>query len=344
MAAKGGVQLIISDPGTQLKGANKELITWRNSWDHNSLIRFGAERGIEWLFIMPDAQHQNGSAEIMVKLVKGVKQAFMKSLGEQILSLYEMMTLMCEISNLVNQRPIGIKPNSYVHPEFLSPNSLYLGRCSDRISSGPFAKTGIPFEDPKQIQNRFRLVQAITDQFWKNWNQTYFPTLLVQQKWHTSKRNVRKQDICLLKDDTSYRSDWRLAKVTDVYPDQLGRVRNVELLVMPRQNSSLSYKPVGGMQLKRHVSKLIVLVPYEDQEDHNITDESKSCQRSLSRDSTTTCDEVSSHRSADNDPLGEDEDRAALAQKLGGTVDPSPSPSSSPSTVVQPARDKPFAI
>ena len=65
-------------------------------------------------------------------MVKGVKMAFLKSMGEQVLSLNEMLTLMAEISNLVNQRPIGIKPNSNTHPEFLSPNSLYLGRCSNR--------------------------------------------------------------------------------------------------------------------------------------------------------------------------------------------------------------------
>ena len=77
---------------------------------------------------MPNAQHQIGSAETMVKLVKGVKKAFMKSLGEKILSLYEMITLMYEISNLINQRPIGIKPNTHMHPDFLSPNS-FMSRC-----------------------------------------------------------------------------------------------------------------------------------------------------------------------------------------------------------------------
>ena len=131
--------------------------------------------------------------------------------------------------------------------------------------------------------------------------------------------------------------------MTDVYPDQLGRVRNVQLLVMPRQDSSLSYKPVGGMLLKRHVSKLIVLVPCEDQTDQALADDgSRSCQGSLSRDSTTACEEVSSPMSADSDPKEEDGDRAALAQKLGGTVNPSPSSLVSPSTVVQPARDKPL--
>ena len=112
MATKGEVKLIISDPGSQLKGANKELASWRKDWDEQLLVRFGAEKGMDWSFIMPDSQHQNGAAEVMVKMVKGVKKAFLKSMGEQVLSLNEMNTLMAEISNLVNQRPIGIKPNS----------------------------------------------------------------------------------------------------------------------------------------------------------------------------------------------------------------------------------------
>ena len=51
MAAKGNVRLIISDPGSQLKGANKELISWRKDWDEQMLVRFGAEKSLEWLFI-----------------------------------------------------------------------------------------------------------------------------------------------------------------------------------------------------------------------------------------------------------------------------------------------------
>jgi hypothetical protein len=51
MAAKGDVRLIISDPGSQQKGANKELISWRKDWDEQMLVRFGAEKSLEWLFI-----------------------------------------------------------------------------------------------------------------------------------------------------------------------------------------------------------------------------------------------------------------------------------------------------
>ena len=133
------------------------------------LVRFGADKSLDWAFIMTDSQHQNGAAEVMVKMVKGVKKAFLKSMGEQVLSLNEMSTLMAEISNLVNQRPIGIKPNTRTNLEFLSPNSLYLGRCSVRISSGHFQTEELFNEDPKHVKNRFQLVQAVTNQFCKIW-------------------------------------------------------------------------------------------------------------------------------------------------------------------------------
>ena len=60
---------------------------------------------------MPDSQHQNGAAESLVKIVKGVKKSLMKTMGDTKLSLNEFNTLLAECSNLVNERPIGVKPN-----------------------------------------------------------------------------------------------------------------------------------------------------------------------------------------------------------------------------------------
>ena len=74
------------------------------------------------------------------------------------------------------------------------------------------------------------------------------------------------KDICLVQDSDAFRSEWRLGKVVDVYPDRFGNVRNVEILVKPKQPGSGSYVPSSGYQVKRHVSKLIVLVPVEDQD------------------------------------------------------------------------------
>ena len=51
----------------------------------------------------------------------------------------------------------------------------------------------------------------------------------------------------------------------EVYPDKTGTVRNVLVQVKPNQDGSSKYKPSQGYQVKRHVSKLLLLVPAEDQ-------------------------------------------------------------------------------
>ena len=267
MAMRGDVQKIISDPGTQLVGASRELTEWRNGWDTAELVRFGATKNLEWEFVMADSQHQNGVTESMVKQVKAVQKSLTRALGDTMLTMNEMFTLLAEVGNLVNERPIGTKPNDRSGTDYLSPNSLLLGRCSARISSGPFEGDGMFTDDPKVAQSRFLLVQAITTQFWKIWVANYFPTLLIRQKWHVDRRNMVVGDICLLKDPNAFRGEWRLCEVASVSPDEHGKVRNVRVMVKPRQGGSARYVPTKPIYLNRHVSNLILLLPAEERSD-----------------------------------------------------------------------------
>jgi hypothetical protein len=267
LAARGDVQMIISDPGSQLVGASAELIEWRKGWDFEQLTRFGASRGLEWRTIMPNSQHQNGAAEVMIKMVKGVQKSLVHALGDTKLSLNEMFTTMAEISNLVNERPIGIKPNDKSATDYLSPNSLLLGRCSDRISSGPFQPDQVFTDCPKAAKTRFLLVQTIVCQFWNVWMKLYFPTLLIRQKWHTEKRNLMVGDICLLKESNVFRSEWRLCEVTETFPDNSGIVRNVQVIVKAKQGGSKDYIPTKPIYVKRHVNNLVVLVPADERDE-----------------------------------------------------------------------------
>jgi hypothetical protein len=272
LATKGQVKTIISDCGSQLQGADKEMTDWRQGWDTVMLRRFGAEQGLDWQFVMPQSQHQNGAAEILIKMVKGVKMSYMKALGDVKLTYNETHTMFLEIAQLCNERPIGLKPNQSTDPEYLSPNSLYLGRASDRIAAGPFQPDEIFTDDPQNVQTRFHLVQSITNQFWKIWTKLYFPTLLIRQKWHTARRNIQVGDVCVMQDSSNLRGEWRLALVTSTFPDEHGVVRNVEVKVSPKQDSSMVYRPTAPNYLKRHVSNLVVLVPKEENETQAVVD------------------------------------------------------------------------
>ena len=94
----------------------------------------------------------------------------------------------------------------------------------------------------------------------KNWMKLYFPSLLLRHKWHTNRRNLKVDDVCLLQDE------WKMAKVVEIYPDRTGTVRNIQVLIKPNQDETSKYKSSQGYEVKRQVSKLLLLVPAEDQE------------------------------------------------------------------------------
>ena len=261
---RGKIKTIISDPGSQLVGASNELKKWRQGWSQVELVQFGSKNGINWKFISASSQHQNGAAEVMVKLVKGVMKSLMHQIGAHILSLNEPNTVLMETSDLVNSRPIGIKPNRDADAEFLCPNSFLLGRNSDRGDAGPFRPKNGSFPSSRDDQERFKLVQDIVNQFWTVWIRNYFPTLLIRKKWHHRQRNLQKGDICLLQDANQVRGEFRRCKVSEVFPDKHGVVRNVEVLVAQKQNGLQSYHPQGLSRLRRHVNNLILILPVEE--------------------------------------------------------------------------------
>ena len=283
----GTIHTIISDPGTNLLGAAREMKEWRAGWDMDMLHRYGADKGTQWVTVMANSQHQNGLSEAMIKVSKSVLKSLMKSIGSQVLTLNELNTLLAETAQLVNERPIGMKPNEQVDSSYLSPNSLLLGKNSDRICAGPFLQPDQPWSDPSTYKSRFLLVQAIVEQFWNNWMRLYFPSLVIRKKWHVDKRNLRVGDVCVMKDSNSLRGEWRLARVSCCYPDKWGKVRNVELLVKPRQGANGDYVGGSPLYLKRHVQNLILLVPCDENDKCDNHDEPAS--------TTVVNDPVSAH-------------------------------------------------
>ena len=86
------------------------------------------------------------------------------------------------------------------------------------------------------------------------------------------RRNLCIGDVCVVKDSNALRGEWRLAKVTACYPDTKGKVRNVELMVKPKQGGKGAYVSTAPVYLKRHVNSLILLVPSDENDlDENQT-------------------------------------------------------------------------
>ena len=204
---------------------------------------FCADRSIKWQFTTPLAPHQNGATEAMVKTVK---VALKKAVGDAVLAPFELHTCLVEIANLVNQRPIGCIPTDPDDGSYLCPNDILLGRATSTVPQGPFRQT-------KKLYHRFEFCRRIVDAFWKKWSRDVLPQLVPRRKWNTALRNVRVDDYIAVTDPNAMRRKWEVGKVAQVFPGDDGYMRNV--LVKTNKGN-----------YTRSISKIAVIYPAEGYE------------------------------------------------------------------------------
>lgn len=262
VSLRGYPSIIYSDPGSQLEAASKELKNAIKGLNKEEIKAFGQNKGLDWKFSPADGPWQNGCSEA---LVKSVKKALEGSVGKQILTVNELQTVCFEAANLVNERPIGRHPTDPSDGVYLCPNQLLLGRASGRVPSGPF-------KEHSNLRQRHRLVQNIADSFWRQWTRDFFPSLLVRQKWHVERRNVKVGDVVIVQDSKQLRGNWKLASVSRVFPSDDGKVRRVELQYKNEKvtDAANEYTGTSFTKIERPIQKIVVIVPVDyDQEDED---------------------------------------------------------------------------
>ena len=122
---RGYPEVIYSDSGTQLVGANRQLQENSHVLSQKHLSEELAFKGIRWEFAPGCAPWRQACAE---SLIASVKKCLFFAIGCQILSVTEFQTVLFEAANLLNDRPIGRHPTQPEDGFYLSPNSLLLGR------------------------------------------------------------------------------------------------------------------------------------------------------------------------------------------------------------------------
>ena len=244
-----------SDNGTQLIAANKELIAISKGLDVSEIKGFGDKNKMQWSFNRAsDAPWLNGACE---SLIKSVKVSIQKAINDNVLTFPEFQTVLYEVANIVNSRPIGVKPgNDISRGTYLSPNCLLLGRNDRHAPHGVYDETASP-------RARLKFIQSLVSSFWKRWQIDYFPSLLIQKKWHTKQRNVTVGDVVLVQDSNAVRGHWRMGEVVSVIPGRDTMIRDVRIRYK-LTNDDTSYKGSKDRFMNRSVHRLVVLLPAEE--------------------------------------------------------------------------------
>ncbi|XP_054745808.1 uncharacterized protein LOC129250198 [Anastrepha obliqua] len=180
LATRGVPRCIWSDNATNYVGAKNELKELRDllhSEKHRSkLHNFCLSNGFDWRFVPPRSTHFGGLWEAAVKTAK---QHFYRSASSSILGFDELRTLVCEISAVINSRPLTPLSENPEDLDVLTPGHFLIG--------SPL--TALPEPDLTALNysrlDRGQRVTYIQQVFWRQWTQEYLTLLQQHAKWLT---------------------------------------------------------------------------------------------------------------------------------------------------------------
>ena len=249
---------VVSDKGSQLvKGSIKveEMDKPNNKYDWKQVI--SRDSRTRWIFVTAGGQHRNGLAEATVKVLKKSLNLALQS-GE-VLTYAELVTLLARIATSVNSRPLSISNTSSNSeqddiPMPLTPNHLLLARSTSE-------PTKLEYDEGDKFSRRLAFVQSLQDEWWRRWIAEVLPTLVPCKRWKQPKANLKIGDIVMVHYSNNVTDDYRLAKITKVFPDKKGLVRTVEITYRRRNKKEpaaiLKVKPLVTEEV--HVQKLSLL-------------------------------------------------------------------------------------
>ena len=203
-----GVKEIHSDFGTNFVGAEKLL--------EAAVDTAKKEKGeeldllIKWKRVVPKASHRAGLWE---RLIKSTKKNLVVLLGKADIMLDVFRTVLAQVENIMNHRPITHVANEAGETDPLTPAHFIHARLGVKLTR-PYDPLGpVSAEDMRLVHNRSL---ALIHAFWKRWVDEYILQLRNRQKWLNAKENVKIDQLVMLTDKTKARKDWRLARIVAV--------------------------------------------------------------------------------------------------------------------------------
>ncbi|XP_063536183.1 uncharacterized protein LOC134745966 [Cydia strobilella] len=219
-ARRGWPRHLYSDNGTNLRGADTELRRSMEALDMDVLKAEGVNNNMDWTFIPPSSPHWGGAWE---RLIRSVKTALKVVLKERAPRDEVLTTLMAEVENMVNGRPLVHVSVDPADGESLTPNHFLLGSSSRLPLVGEFDDSDL------NLRKLWRKAQRLADMFWQRWLREILPTLVPRTKWLEEQKPLKVGDLVLVVDPNSPRNMWPKGLITQVFPGGDGRIRLVEV-------------------------------------------------------------------------------------------------------------------
>lgn len=214
-----------------------------------------AQQGIEWTTITPYAPWQGAVYE---RLIKSVKHSLYKTVGNRILTMEELTTLMTEIEGCLNSRPLTYQGGTFEDVKPLRPIDFLV---RDIDVTFPFENLKPENDDPPYLPPeellRFRtrrqaeeaLISShkLTEHFWMLWQKHYLSSLREAHKLHMDHKRGGTQipavgTVVLIADSNLPRNVWKMGRISELRQSSDMAVREATVRM---SNGHLVRRPVN---------------------------------------------------------------------------------------------------
>ena len=254
---RGPVRMLWSDNGTNYVRANKDLKDAVQNWNQHQIDDHCKSSGIQWKFNPPSAPHFGGIWEREIRTLKKTLNSILADpvnkvpLTDEILS-----TFMCEVEDMLNNRPLTPITSDVDDLEALTPNHIL------RLNTGISFPLGLFEKSENYHRRRWRQVKHLAHMFWIRWRREYIPLLNSRQKWFTPQRSLQEGDLVLVADQLLPRNFWSTGRIVNVHKDSDGYVRSAQIKVAKFIDGKKFQ--IGVNYLNRPIHKLILLRANEE--------------------------------------------------------------------------------
>ena len=207
ISIRGRVAEFRSDRGTNFIGSTDALGINAVNVEDSTVRSFLTKNGCSWIFNTPHSSHMGGVWERVIGLARRILDAILLKQPKRQLTHDVLVTLMAEVTAILNNRPlvpVSVDPHN---PLVLTPNMLLTQKVETDVP--PFHELDLK----DMYVSSWKHVQVIAQQFWKRWHSEYLHLLQQRRKWTNSKENLQIDDVVLLREKEAHRNDWSMCVV-----------------------------------------------------------------------------------------------------------------------------------
>ena len=207
VSRQGTPAVIWSDNGTNLVGAEKELRENIDKWNTTNIAVELAHKSIKCWFNPPNAPHQGG---IWERLVRSFKRVLYTIIGTRRLTDEVLSTTFCLVEHALNSRPLTPVSANPSDQGALTPNHFLLRNQARSLPS-------IIGVDEFDHRKRYARAQSYANAIWSRWIKEYVPALNRRSKWQTpAEQHLKTDDLVWAVEETNPRGYYPTARITEL--------------------------------------------------------------------------------------------------------------------------------